>query len=62
MNAITRTELAQLEAPVVTFKLNGREVNGKTTETLIQIAEREGVAIPHLCYKEGLESVGNCRS
>jgi formate dehydrogenase major subunit len=62
MNAITRTELAQLDAPVVTFKLNGREVIGKTTETLIQIAKREGIEIPHLCYKEGLESVGNCRS
>ncbi|MEO8407333.1 MAG: formate dehydrogenase subunit alpha [Oxalobacteraceae bacterium] len=62
MNAITRNEMAQLDAPVVTFKLNGREVDGKTTETLIQIAEREGIAIPHLCYKEGLQSVGNCRS
>lgn len=62
MNAITRSEIAHLDAPVVTFELNGREVNGKVTETLIQIAQREGIAIPHLCYKEGLESVGNCRS
>ena len=25
-------------------------------------AKREGVEIPHLCYKEGLEAVGNCRA
>jgi formate dehydrogenase major subunit len=62
MNAITRSELAQLDVPVVSFSLNGREVSGRSTETLLQIAKREGVAIPHLCYMEGMEAVGNCRS
>jgi formate dehydrogenase major subunit len=62
MNAITRHELAQLEAPTVTFSLNGREVTGRANETLLQIADREGVAIPRLCYTDGLEAVGNCRS
>lgn len=62
MNAITRKELAQLDAPLVRFSLNGREVTGRATETLLQVAQREGVEIPHLCYKEGLEAVGNCRS
>jgi formate dehydrogenase major subunit len=62
MNAITRNELAQLETPTVTFNLNGREVTGRTTETIIQVAKREGIEIPHLCYQEGLEAVGNCRS
>jgi formate dehydrogenase major subunit len=62
MNAITRNELAQLDAPVVTFKLNGREVSGTTTETLLQIAKREDIEIPHLCYKDGMDAVGNCRS
>src|SRR5947209_17023960 len=62
MNAITRTEATALDAPLITFQLNGREVTGRATETLIQIAQREGIAIPHLCYKEGMEAVGNCRS
>ena len=62
MNAITRQELAQLDAPLVSFSLNGREVTGRATETLLQVAQREGVEIPHLCYKEGMEAVGNCRA
>ncbi len=62
MNAITRQELAELDAPLVSFSLNGREVTGRSTETLLQVAKREGVEIPHLCFMEGLEAVGNCRS
>ncbi|MDP2817990.1 MAG: formate dehydrogenase subunit alpha [Polaromonas sp.] len=62
MNAITRQELAELDAPLVSFSLNGREVQGRATETLLQVAKREGVEIPHLCFKEGLEAVGNCRA
>jgi formate dehydrogenase major subunit len=46
----------------VTFELNGREVQALQHESLIEVAKREGIAIPHLCYKEGLEAVGNCRS
>ncbi len=62
MNAITRQEAALLDAPVVKFKLNGREVSGRADELLIEIARREGVEIPHLCYSPGLEPVGNCRA
>ncbi|ROZ61654.1 formate dehydrogenase subunit alpha [Ramlibacter sp. WS9] len=62
MNAVTRQELAQLDAPLVSFSLNGREVTGRATETVLQVAKREGVEIPHLCFKEGMEAVGNCRS
>ena len=46
----------------VSFKLNGRDVTGGANETIIQIAEREGVVIPRLCYKEGLDTAGNCRA
>jgi formate dehydrogenase major subunit len=62
MNAITRREAALLDAPVVKFNLNGREVSGRADELLIEIARREGVEIPHLCYSPGLEPVGNCRA
>jgi formate dehydrogenase major subunit len=62
MNAITRNELAQIAVPTVTFELNGREVTGRASETILEIAGREGVEIPRLCYKEGLDVAGNCRS
>ncbi|MDB5749426.1 MAG: formate dehydrogenase [Massilia sp.] len=48
--------------PTVTFELNGREVVALRHETLIEVAAREGVEIPRLCYKEGFDAVGNCRS
>jgi len=62
MNAITRNEAVHLDAPLVEFELDGRTVSGRINETIIEIAKREGVEIPHLCYKEGLDTVGNCRS
>src|SRR5258706_13414298 len=62
MNAITRNEAVHLDAPLVEFELDGRAVSGRINETIIEIAKREGVEIPHLCYKEGLDTVGNCRS
>ena len=62
MNAVTRLELASLDAPIVTFELNGQSVTARADQTLIQVADREGIEIPRLCYTEGLEAVGNCRS
>ncbi len=62
MNAVTRYEAAALDAPTVSFKLNGRDVTGRASENLLEIAKREGVEIAHLCYKQGLEQVGNCRA
>ena len=62
MNAITRNELAQIDAPVVEFTLNGRAVSARSNETLIQVAQREGIEVPRLCYKEGLDTAGNCRA
>jgi len=62
MNAVTRAELAQIETPVVEFTLNGQRVAARASETLIQVADREGVEIPRLCYKPGLDTAGNCRA
>src|SRR6516164_10487178 len=46
----------------VTFTLNGRAVEGRSDETILQTARRHGVEIPHLCYKPGMRPDGNCRS
>jgi len=62
MNAVTRAEMAQIEAPTVSFSLNGRQVEARANETVIQVADREGVEIPRLCYKPGLDTAGNCRA
>ena len=62
MNAIPRIEHEPEAAPAVKFLLDGREVTASVGETLIEVADREGVQIPRLCYKPGMEAVGNCRS
>jgi formate dehydrogenase major subunit len=62
MNAITRAERAQFDPATVTFMLNGREVTGPSTATILEIADSEGIEIPRLCYSPTLDAVGNCRS
>ena len=59
MTAMTKEEQAAMP---VEFKLNGRDVVGYAHETIIQTAQRYGLEIPHLCYKEGLRPDGNCRA
>ena len=61
MNAVTRTERALLDSPTVTFTLDGQPVSGRADESILQIAQRHGVQIPHLCFSAGLEAAGNCR-
>ena len=46
----------------VDFLLNGQPVTALAGETLLQAADRYGVEIPRLCYKEGMRADGNCRS
>ncbi|MGV3492631.1 MAG: formate dehydrogenase subunit alpha [Ramlibacter sp.] len=62
MNAVTRAELAQIDAPTVKFTLNGQPVEARATETIIEVADRLGVEVPRLCYKPGLDKAGNCRA
>lgn len=48
----------------ISFLLDGRDVTAEPGETIWQVAEREGIAIPHLCHKPapGYRSDGNCRA
>ena len=46
----------------IPFQLNGRDVLARPGESLLQVARREGVEIPHLCHKEGMRADGNCRA
>ena len=59
MNAPHEAVLAQ---QTVAFTLNGARVEAAAGETIIEVADRLGVAIPRLCYKPGMRPDGNCRA
>src|SRR6266542_6955128 len=48
----------------IRFFLDGAEVEAEPGETIWQVANREGVEIPHLCWlpEPGYRADGNCRA
>ncbi len=48
----------------IAFELNGRTVEAAPGETIWQVAEREGIEIPHLCWQPepDYRADGNCRT
>ncbi|MDH3715738.1 MAG: molybdopterin-dependent oxidoreductase, partial [Gammaproteobacteria bacterium] len=46
----------------VNFVLDGKSITADAHETILNAAQRNGIAIPHLCYKDGLRADGNCRA
>ncbi|MBK9081364.1 MAG: formate dehydrogenase subunit alpha [Rhizobiales bacterium] len=48
----------------ISFTLDGRAATAREGESIWQVAQREGVAIPHLCFKDapGYRADGNCRA
>ncbi len=50
------------DLPLVSFRLDGQNVQAVQGETVLQAADRLGVRIPRLCYSEGLRPDGNCRA
>ncbi|MDE2329740.1 MAG: formate dehydrogenase subunit alpha [Bradyrhizobium sp.] len=53
---------AVAEHQAVPFLLNGATIEARPGETILEAADRAGVAIPRLCYKAGYRPDGNCRS
>ena len=53
----------QPHGKTVTFTLDGAQVEAHNGETIWQVAKREGVEIPHLCYADEVDyrPDGNCR-
>ena len=43
------------------IRINGSEYLANTDETILDVSKRNGIEIPHLCYKEGMRPDGNCR-
>ena len=54
--------LANLQPKTVEFTLDGKPVTALDGEALLTVAKREGIEIPHLCFKEGYRPDGNCRA
>lgn len=49
------------KVPVVTMTIDGQPVGARADQTILQVARENGIAIPTLCYLEGLSAVGACR-
>ncbi len=59
---MTATSSDERAAMPIEFTLDTRAVSAAPGETLLQVARRVGVEIPHLCYRDGLRPDGNCRA
>ena len=59
MNAPAR--LVEVTVPTVAFTLDKKTLHAFEGETILKAAQRHGLAIPHLCYQDGLRPDGNCR-
>ncbi|MGD9281232.1 MAG: FAD-dependent oxidoreductase, partial [Desulfobacterales bacterium] len=46
---------------MISFKLNGKTVQGEEGEYILQVAEKYGIEIPTLCHHKALEPAGMCR-
>jgi formate dehydrogenase major subunit len=46
----------------VGFTLDQQTVHALAGETILKAAQRHGLQIPHLCFKDGLRADGNCRA
>lgn len=53
---------ANTTAATIAFTLNHKTVHAFAGESLLQTAQRHGIEIPRLCFKEGYRADGNCRS
>ena len=45
----------------VTLAIDGREITAQPGQTILRAAQDNGVYIPRLCDKEGLDPIGGCR-
>ena len=60
MNAPAK--LVELLPQTVEFKLDNKTIHAFEGETIFKAAQRHGIDIPHLCYKDGYRADGNCRA
>jgi formate dehydrogenase major subunit len=52
----------ELTLKTIAFQLDQKTIEAYEGESILNAARRHGVAIPHLCYKDGYRADGNCRA
>jgi bidirectional [NiFe] hydrogenase diaphorase subunit len=52
---------AVIMAAVKTLSIDGRLINARGDQTILEAAKEAGIAIPTLCHLEGVSDVGACR-
>jgi bidirectional [NiFe] hydrogenase diaphorase subunit len=50
-----------MKVRVVTLQIDGRDVGAREDETILEVADENGIRIPRLCYVDGLSTWGACR-
>ncbi|MDP8211957.1 MAG: 2Fe-2S iron-sulfur cluster-binding protein [Candidatus Zapsychrus exili] len=45
----------------IKFKIDGKEIQGKVGQTILEAAEEAGIYIPRLCHLKGITPHGSCR-
>ena len=46
----------------VSVSINNKNYTGRIGETILDVAKRNNIDIPHLCFKDGMRPDGNCRA
>ena len=49
------------ETKKITITINDRELKADPGETVLQVAHRSGINIPHLCYLKDINEIAACR-
>ena len=62
MTTLEATPATVAAVTTIPFTLDGLVVRAAPGETILQAAQRHGVDVPHLCFKTGLATAGNCRA
>jgi len=45
----------------ITITINGSSVNSRDGMTILEVAQKNGIDIPTLCYQSDLSPIGACR-
>jgi bidirectional [NiFe] hydrogenase diaphorase subunit len=57
----TNNDATNAPLRVKTLRIDGIEVSAREDETIMDVAEQNGIHVPALCHLEGLTPVGACR-
>ncbi len=46
---------------IKTLQINGQDIGAREDETILELAQENGIHIPTMCHLEGLSDMGGCR-